>query len=818
MARPPLDILSVMLSLLLTLPLGLSPQDPLTWTRVESGSEASLRGLCAIDGVTAWASGAGGTVLRTTDGRTFERVAVPEEAAALDFRDVHAFDSERALILSAGSPTRMYRTEDGGANWELVYSNDDERAFFDAMDFWDESRGAAFSDPIDGRLLVILTQDGGKTWQQVPAQDLPESPVGEAGFAASGTCLDTYPGGALWIGLGGGARARLFRSLDYGVSWEAFETPLTAGSRSSGIFSVLQLEEGAGVIVGGDYTNPDASSGVCAVSDDLGKTWRVISQDGPSGYRSCVARTKRADQLVAVGPGGSDITRDRGATWSRFSDEGFHVASCGRDGAVWASGSDGRIARLTRAKPETDEQPPPDSEQATDGGWNRFRGPNGSGMALGSGYPEELGPDKNVRWKRAFPEGHSSPVLSPQHLFLTALEDEKLYVIAVERDTGETAWEQEVPRPRREYLHPKNHPASASVAVDHDTVVAFFGDYGLIGFDHAGNERFRQPLGKFDNIYGMAASPIIVDDVIVQACDQRSGSFVLGLSKRGEQLWRTPRRSASNGYSTPVVYRPSDGATQFLLPGSVLLDAYEVATGKRVWWVRGLPAELKSVPVLRDGVLYIHGYATPQNDKGKQIRLPAFADALAEFDKNADSLMGRAEMPDPRAGRVFKLCDWNKDNKLDEEEYESTRALLSATNAALAIKVGGEGDCTDSNTLWAYYRSVPQLPSPLVIGDRYWLLADQGGLLSTVSATTGRRGDRTRLVDGQDHYFAAPTAADGRVYLLSESGILSVLPAEGELEPLYTAEFGESCYASPAFADGQVWLRTSKTLYCFDQS
>jgi len=448
--------------------------------------------------------------------------------------------------------------------------------------------------------------------------------------------------------------------------------------------------------------------------------------------------------------------------------------------------------------------------------WNRFRGPNGTGVAAGTGFPSQLGPDVNVVWERAFSPGFSSPVLSSDAVFLTGLEDERLFTYALDRRTGATVWQRESPRPRRIEFQVLNHPASASAAVDQDTVVVFFDEFGMLAYDHDGNERWRMALGPFDNIYAMGASPIIVDDVVILACDQSTDSFVIGVSKYdGRLLWRQPRPRAISGHCTPVVYRTPEGRDQVLLPGSFLLDAYDPATGERLWWVRGLPSEMKSVPVLLGDTLWTHGFASPMNNKGQQIFLPPFAEALEQMDSDGDERITAEEIPNPQVRRMFMFFDLDGDTWLDATEWSNTRAALEAVNSAMAIKMGGQGDVTDTHVLWSNYRDIPQLPSPLIYEGTYFMLADQGGLLTLLDPDTGKRIEKGRLADAVDAYYASPVAADGKVYAISESGILSVLAAGGGFEPQCTVEFEERCYATPALEDGQIWLRTEGHLYCF---
>ena len=264
-----------------------------------------------------------------------------------------------------------------------------------------------------------------------------------------------------------------------------------------------------------------------------------------------------------------------------------------------------------------------------------------------------------------------------------------------------------------------------------------------------------------------------------------------------------------------MVHRTAEGRDQVLLPGSYLLDAYDAATGERLWWVRGLPGEMKSVPVLLGDTLWTHGFASPLNNLGNQIEFPPFESALETMDSDKDGRISEHEIPDKRVQQLFVFFDPDGDGFLDEAEWEGTRASLASVNSAMAIHVGGKGDRTADAVQWRYHRSIPQLPSPLVYEGVYYLLADQGGLLTALSAGSGEQLNRSRLKDAVDSYYAAPVAGGGHVYLLSESGILSVLPAGGDLAPIHTVEFDEPCYATPALEDGRIWLRTQSRLYCF---
>jgi outer membrane protein assembly factor BamB len=232
--------------------------------------------------------------------------------------------------------------------------------------------------------------------------------------------------------------------------------------------------------------------------------------------------------------------------------------------------------------------------------WTRFRGPNGTGVSTATRVPVEFGPEKNVAWKTVVPPGHSSPVLSDRHVFLTAHTPEKetykLLVIALDRRTGAIVWQREVPRARNGRLENVNGAASPSVVTDGDNVYAFFQEFGLVSYAADGRERWRLPLGPFNMFYGFGASPILVDDRLILSVDQDLGSYLLAVDPRtGRQLWKVDRPHVISGYSTPTIHRPKDGPPQIVIPESFQLTAYSLVDGAKVWWVRGLACEMKSV-------------------------------------------------------------------------------------------------------------------------------------------------------------------------------------------------------------------------------
>ncbi len=449
--------------------------------------------------------------------------------------------------------------------------------------------------------------------------------------------------------------------------------------------------------------------------------------------------------------------------------------------------------------------------------WPQFRGPNGSGVGKTTGLPSEFGTEKNVIWKKAIPTGYSSPVLNKDRIFLTACENEKLLTLCLDRKDGQTLWQREAPRPRKEKIDFRNNPASPSPATDGKNVYVFFPDFGMLAYDFEGNELWRLPLGPFDNDYGMGASPIVADNKVILVCDQSTGSFIIAVDKSsGEVVWKKPRPEATSGHCTPVIFSSSGGETQILVPGSFLLISYSADTGDRLWWTSGLAFEMKSTPVISDGVLFINGFASALNQPENQVTIPTFEQALSKFDTNKDGEFSKEELPTESPYDFFDFMDLAKDGHLDKQDWNYFQAALASLNGMLAIRLGGEGDMTERNTLWVYRRNVPQLPSPLIYKDVLTMLNDVG-FITSFDPKDGTVINQGRLKGAGSKFFASPVAADNKIYITSWRGKISVLKPDGSNEIIAMNDLKEDCYATPAIGDRKIYIRTVKTLYCFGQ-
>ena len=339
---------ALLLCLIPALPACLGSPPRVTHASQSAPTTASLRGVSAVSPEVCWASGAGGTFLRTIDGGATWAAGVVDGAEDLAFRDVEALDANTALLMSAGRPAEVWRPRDGGVTWDRRERLDVEGVFLDAMDL-EGDYGLAWGDPLEGAFLTLETTDGGLAWRRVGAQ-LPAPLAGEAGFAASGTCV-AVRGERIWVGTGGGA-ARVLVSGDRGQTWTATEAPMQQGTPTQGIFSVAFADEERGAIVGGDYDSPETTHGTAAYTTDGGLTWSAARSQ--HGYRSCVAATPLGEPawLVSISKVGASASTDGGARWRPIDLPGHYALDfapqpwLGGRAVGWAVGAKGRVLRV----------------------------------------------------------------------------------------------------------------------------------------------------------------------------------------------------------------------------------------------------------------------------------------------------------------------------------------------------------------------------------------------------------------------------------------------------------------------------------------
>lgn len=441
--------------------------------------------------------------------------------------------------------------------------------------------------------------------------------------------------------------------------------------------------------------------------------------------------------------------------------------------------------------------------------WPRFRGPNGSGVSSSKNVPAEFGLAKNLLWKTEVPFGRSSPVIGGDRIFLTASEGEKLIVLALDRKTGRIRWSREIPRTHQTPRYKYNDAAAPTPATDGRNVYAFFADLGLISFDANGTERWRVPLGPFDTFYGLSSSPILAGDTLLLLCDTRKSPFLLAVdAKTGKQRWRVERpETRLESYASPVVWEEA-GQRRVVVLGANRLDAYAVASGERVWWMRGLASLPIGSPVISSGVLLASTYGADAPPG------PSF-DEWLKSDENGD---GRISEPEVRKQwkqfDEFGAIDVNSDGFIDRAEWDNLRNAALGNYGLVAVRLGGAGDVTSAGFAWHNKRAATFVPTPLLYQGLAYLVKS-GGVIEAIDAHSGEIVKADRSKDALGEYYASPVAADGKVFFTSEEGKVTVLRAGRDWQILAVNPLGEECYATPAIADGRIFIRTRNALYSF---
>lgn len=303
-----------------------------------TGTKTSLRGLSVVNDRVIWVSGSNGMVGKSLDsGKTFVWNAI-KGFERTDFRDIEAFDDSTAIVMGIASPAYLLRTNDGGANWEVVYENNASGIFLDAMEFLDERNGIVLGDPLEGHFFRALTLDGGRHWKSISPQNNPVADAGEACFASSGTNIRKLNQRET-IFISGGFSSHLF------IRDKKILLPIVQGKQSTGANSIALKNNKMLIVVGGDFTTKDSITNNCFYTKNAGKNW-FAPKEPPHGYRSCVEWLSEK-KWVSTGLNGVDISKDDGNTWEWISKEGFHVCRKAKKGkAVFFAGAGGSIGKL----------------------------------------------------------------------------------------------------------------------------------------------------------------------------------------------------------------------------------------------------------------------------------------------------------------------------------------------------------------------------------------------------------------------------------------------------------------------------------------
>ncbi len=443
-----------------------------------------------------------------------------------------------------------------------------------------------------------------------------------------------------------------------------------------------------------------------------------------------------------------------------------------------------------------------------------------SGIAQGNQpLPNNFESDATLVWKAEIAPGHSTPCVIGDSVFVTTYREEskQLATVALDRSNGMVRWEKVVDTNYIEPVHATGSPASSSPASNGKQVFSFFGSYGLLCYDWNGKQLWDVPMGKFQDEFGAASSPLLIDDKVIINQDHDINSFITAIDvKSGTVLWKTPRDEATRSYSSPFVLE-RNGKKEILIAGALQLAAYDPNTGEKLWWYNGISRIVDCTPTVRDGVIYVASW-TPGGDSDSRISMEPFEDALKSFDKNSDKKISRDELPaaSPVMDRFFRI-DLDQDGGLDSAEWARHAAVFErAQNVAVALEPGTKGSLDSRYVRWTHNRGLPTVPSSVVYADVLTMVKDSG-IITVLDARTGKQLQQMRAA-GQGNYYGSLVAGDGKVYMISEQGILTVLKAGRDAEIMSSHDFGQRVMASPVIKDGLIYIRTQTALYCYKKA
>jgi len=398
--------------------------------------------------------------------------------------------------------------------------------------------------------------------------------------------------------------------------------------------------------------------------------------------------------------------------------------------------------------------------------WTRFRGPNGSGIGHAPELPAKI-TDANVHWKLALPgEGHSSPVLWGERLFLTCSASEAggISVLCINAKEGTIIWKREFGL-KPFTIHDYNTFASATPAVDAERLYVVWNEpdhYVLTALDHAGKTVWQRDFGPFVSQHGCGTSPILCDDRVVLGNFQDDPKFVEGPmpdtrtgksailavdARTGKTVWETPRRSTVVAYSTPCIYEPKAGPRALVFNSqSHGVSALDPGTGKVLWE-------------------YSHAF------KRRSISSPIIAGDL-----------------------ILGSCGSG-----------------GGANVVTAVRPPAASETKEPAFAYQLKRSAPYVPTGICQDNSIWLWSD-GGIVTCLTAASGEVRYQERV---GGNFFGSPVLADGRLYAVSAEGEIVVVQASDKFNVLGRHALSETCRSTPAVALGCLFVRGERHLWCF---
>lgn len=392
-------------------------------------------------------------------------------------------------------------------------------------------------------------------------------------------------------------------------------------------------------------------------------------------------------------------------------------------------------------------------------------------------------------------------MLTERHVFLTGAGDGKLYTQCFDRKTGRLLWERSVNPSHQVVANRLNHDAAMTPVTDGENVYVFFERFGLISYDPAGRVRWKVPLGPFRNTQGLASSPILVGNLVVLLADQWEHSYLAGFDKvNGEMKWKVDREE-SEGWGTPLVHAVPGKTPRIITVSRGLFGIHDPADGRRVATLSGQATTIVASPILDGSIVYAFGYG---GDK------PApFSSRLERLDKDKDGKLSADEFGlDPILNNLARNVG-NRDGIVSEDEWDIFARKTLGPNSLIAVQLDGD----QPRELWRYDKNFTSVVPTALLYENVLYIVRNGGILTTHDPATGHVIRQARIEGALGGYSASPVAAEGKLWLASEEGKVSVVRAGREWELLAVNDMGEGCYATPALSNGVIYLRTEEALY-----
>ncbi|MEM8735594.1 MAG: PQQ-binding-like beta-propeller repeat protein [Planctomycetota bacterium] len=467
--------------------------------------------------------------------------------------------------------------------------------------------------------------------------------------------------------------------------------------------------------------------------------------------------------------------------------------------------------------------------------WPQFRGPNGSGIAEEANPPVEFGPDHSLLWRLDVQPGHSSPIVSGNLIFITTYDEasRELSLVAIDRKRGRVSWKRSLTPDEVETGHPSFNPASSTPASDGERVVAYFGSYGLVCFDHQGVPQWEYRLPLTKSYAGNAISPIIAGDKVILYRGNFVDHFLLAVNKHnGKEIWRTPQTEPFHAElactAVPIVHND-----QLILHGARAVQGLELESGKQRWITKCATTATSTPLVVRNQVL-----VCAWNKMGEPALRPEFPDfqqLLADNDRNQDKAIQQSELPKiwifhrPEGGEApqngatirFKRVDQDKNGEIDADEWKQQLDDLNRfregyrSHGLLSLPTNRFGVLKSSDVAVLETQGIPEVPSPISDG-RYVYLVKNGGQISCLDLESRERVYRKRTGGSGTHY-ASPILAAGHLYIADGRGRIVVMAAGESGEIIATNEIGDRVYATPAAVDNCLYVRSHSSLFAFQR-